>query len=326
MEMWTELPTYHDIVAASARIAGHVRRTPLLEWPDPVGGGRLLVKAECLQVTGAFKARGAFNKLAQLSRAEAARGVVAFSSGNHAQAVAWAASRLGISAKIVLPADAPAIKIARTRGFGAEVVLHDRCTEDRAGIAKQIAVAEHRVIVPPYDDPAVIAGQGTAGLEIFEDLARDETLDVLIAPAGGGGLSAGCALAAARLAPGADVYTAEPDGFDDIARSLEAGARVEIDPASRSICDSLLTPVPGELTFGVLHAEAAGGLVVTDAEAEAAMRAAFTDLKLVLEPGGAVALAAVLAGRIETRGKTVAVIASGGNVDPALFADILARA
>lgn len=328
MEMWKELPTYHDIVAASARIAGHVRRTPVLESPalNARAGCRVLVKPECLQVTGAFKARGAFNKLVQLSKSDAASGVVAFSSGNHAQAVAWAAGRLGISAKIVMPADAPAIKIDRTRDFGAEVLLYDRHGEDRAAVAQKVADEENRVMVPPYDDPAVIAGQGTAGLEVFEDLARDETLDILIAPAGGGGLAAGCALAAAKLAPGADVYTAEPAGFDDIAQSLEAGALVEIDPTSRSICDSLLTPLPGEITFSVLHAEAAGGLVVTDAEAEAAMRAAFTDLKLVLEPGGAVALAAVLTGRIETRGKTVAVIASGGNVDPALFAEILGRA
>lgn len=294
-------------------------------------GGRLLVKAEALQRTGSFKVRGAFNKIRQLDAAARAAGVVAFSSGNHAQAVALAAAELGAPATIVMPSDAPAIKAENTRAYGADIVPYNRAREDREAIAQALAAARGATLVRPFDDPEIIAGQGTIGLEIAEQMAAlvlgpVATLDALLAPCSGGGLVAGCALALADASPATAVYAVEPAGFDDTARSLAAGERRSNDPAGgASICDALMVPTPGALTFAINAHRLAGGLVVSDDEAAAAMAVAFRAFKLVLEPGGAVALAAVLSGRIDMRGRVVAVVASGGNVDAAIFAAALAK-
>ena len=297
-------------------------------------GGRLLVKAEALQRTGSFKVRGAFNKIRQLDDAARAAGVAAFSSGNHAQAVALAAAELGAPAVIVMPSNAPAIKAENTRAYGADIVPYDRVREDREAIARAVAEARGATLVRPFDDPEIIAGQGTIGLEIAEQtrelvLGPVETLDVLLVPCSGGGLIAGCALALADASPGTAIYAVEPEGFDDTARSLAAGERRSNDPSAApggsSICDALLTPTPGALTFAINARRLAGGLVVSDDEAAAAMAVAFREFKLVLEPGGAVALAAALCGRINVRGRVVAVVASGGNVDAAVFGAALAK-
>lgn len=324
-----EPPTYDDVKDAARVLAGHVVRTPLLESAllnDRVGG-RLLVKAEPLQRTGSFKFRGAYNRLSRLDADERARGVVAFSSGNHAQGIAAAAKLLGIPAAIVMPRDAPAIKLANTRGYGAEVVLYDRGRENRDEIAASLAQERGAVLVPSYDDPFIIAGQGTVGLEIAEQ-ARDAgaDLDAVIAPCGGGGLISGSALALARECPGVAIYSAEPKGFDDTMRSLAAGARVANDPDAETICDALMLPTPGEMTFAINNRLLEGGLAVSDDDARRAMKAAFECLKLVVEPGGAVALAAVLSGAYSARRKTVAVVCSGGNVDGDVFAAALAVA
>jgi threonine dehydratase len=322
------LPSFADVAAAAERLEGRAVHTPLLESPALSArlGGRLLVKAEPLQRTGSFKFRGAFNALAQLEAAQRRAGVVAYSSGNHAQGVAAAAQLLDVPATIVMPADAPAIKVANTRGYGAEVVLYDRFGEDREAIGRRIAAERGAVLVPPFDDPRVIAGQGTAGIEIAHQAeALGLRLDAVVIPCSGGGLAAGCALALAALAPEAALYSAEPVGFDDTRRSLEAGMRVANDPAARSLCDALLVPTPGALTFAINRRHLAGGLAVSDDNVLGAMAAAFAELKLVVEPGGAVALAAVLAGKLEVSGRTVVAIASGGNVDNATFARVLAR-
>lgn len=311
-----------QVRAAAARLRGVAVRTPLLhDTPlDRLVGGRLLIKAEPLQRTGSFKFRGAYNAIATTT----APAVVAWSSGNHAQGVALAASLLGRRATIVMPADAPRIKQERTRAFGAEVVLYDRVRESREAIGAAIAERSGAAIVRPYDDPAVIAGQGTVGLEIVEQAMELGLVpDLAVVCCGGGGLIAGCATALRALLPEIRVYAAEPEGHDDTARSLARGERVANPPGVRSICDALLAPEPGELTFAINRRLLAGGLVVSDAEVRRAMALAFTELKVVVEPGGAVALAAVLAGRIDGRGKTVAVVLSGGNVDPDLYARVL---
>jgi threonine dehydratase len=322
-----ELPGFAEIEAAAERLQGWAVRTPLLEAPDLSArlGVRLLVKAECLQRTGSFKFRGAFNFLSLLDAAARQRGVVAYSSGNHAQGVAAAAALLGIPATIVMPADAPAIKIARTRGHGAEVVLHDRVRENREEIGARIAETRGAALVRPYDDPLIIAGQGTAAMEAIADATalHGVAIDALLAPASGGGLVAGSALAAETLSPGARVHSVEPIGLDDHARSLAQGARLANPPDARSICDALLAPMPGEITFAINRRLLAGGLVVSEDEVRHAMRVAFEELKIVLEPSGAVALAAALAGRVPGRNHAICVIASGGNVDPATFAACL---
>lgn len=319
----TPLPVaLEQVRAAAARLRGVAVRTPLLhDTPlDRLVGGRLLIKAEPLQRTGSFKFRGAYNAIATTT----APAVVAWSSGNHAQGVALAASLLGRRATIVMPADAPRIKQERTRAFGAEVVLYDRVRESREAIGAAIAERSGAAIVRPYDDPAVIAGQGTVGLEIVEQAMELGLVpDLAVVCCGGGGLIAGCATALRALLPEIRVYAAEPEGHDDTARSLARGERVANPPGVRSICDALLAPEPGELTFAINRRLLAGGLVVSDAEVRRAMALAFTELKVVVEPGGAVALAAVLAGRIDGRGKTVAVVLSGGNVDPDLYARVL---
>ncbi len=330
-ESMTEAPTaspvFADIEAAAARLAGWAVETPLLNSAalDRKLGGRILLKAETLQRSGSFKFRGAFNRISLIPEAERGAGVVAYSSGNHAQGVAAAAALLGVPATIVMPEDAPAIKIANTRGFGAEVVLYDRFTEDREALGEALAAERGATLVRPYDDAGVIAGQGTCGREIAgQAAARGVEIDALLVCCGGGGLTAGCALALAELSPRTRVYTVEPAGFDDTRRSLAEGTRVVNDPAARSFCDALLAPTPGELTFSINRRLLAGGFAVSDAEVRAAMAYAFATLKLVIEPGGAVALAAVLAGHLETRGKTVALILSGGNVDPEGYREILA--
>ncbi|HEU4516981.1 MAG TPA: threonine/serine dehydratase [Steroidobacteraceae bacterium] len=322
------LPGIADIEAAASRIAGVVRRTPLLAGTplDEVVRGRLLFKAECLQRTGSFKLRGAYNRLVQLDAARRRAGVVAFSSGNHAQGVAAAAKMLGIAATIVMPADAPAIKLANTRALGAEVVLYDRFTEDREAIARRLVDERGATLVPAYDDPHVVAGQGTAGLELMQQAAElGLTPDQVLVPTSGGGLTAGTAIAVRALAPGTAVIGVEPEAFDDTRRSLAAGTLLRNPPEARSICDALQSSPPGTLTFAINRQLLAGVLTVSDAEVETAMARAFRDLKLVVEPGGAVALAAALAAKVPLAGRTTAIVLSGGNVDSATFAAALAR-
>ncbi len=313
--------TFADVAAASERLRGVAHRTPVVtsRTLDERTGARAFLKCENLQRMGAFKFRGAYNRIAQLTPAERRGGVVAFSSGNHAQGVALAANLLGVPAVIVMPRDAPAAKLAATRGYGAEVVLYDRKSMNRGAIAAGLAAERGAVLVPPYDDEAIIAGQGTAALEFFEDVPE---LDVLLVCTGGGGLLAGCALAAAELRPEAAVYGVEPAAGDDFAQSFARGERVEI-PVPDTIADGQQTTSPGLLTFPIVKRLCAGILTATDDELRATMRFAFERLKLVLEPSGACALAALLHGRIDAAGKRVGVILSGGNVDPALFASVL---
>lgn len=313
---------FADIEAAAGRLAGKAVLTPLLEnrqFNERVGG-RVLLKPETLQVSGSFKFRGAYNRLSQLDAAQRRAGVVAWSSGNHAQGVAAAAAMLGVHATIVMPEDAPALKIANTRGYGAEVRLYDRWRESREEIAQGLAAERGAVAVPPYDDPHIIAGQGTAGLELARQAeALGAPLDAVLAPCSGGGLIAGVATAVKHLSPRTEIHSVEPAGLDDLARSLAVGERVRNAPDARSFCDALMAPTPGELTFPIHRALLAGGLSVTDAEVAQAMAYAFSVLKLVVEPGGAVALAAVLTGKLPTAGRAIAVVLSGGNVDPGTF-------
>ena len=325
----SEFPRFADVEAAAERLAGHAVLTPLVESPllNEQLGARVLVKAEPLQRTGSFKFRGAYNNISQLGDAEREHGVVAYSSGNHAQATAAAARQAGIDAVMVMPDDAPRIKIDNTRAWGAEVVLYERASRVREEVAKQIADQLGATVVPPFDHPWTIAGQGTVGLEIAAQAAAlGAELDAVLVPCSGGGLIAGCALALTERAPGAALYAVEPEGFDDTARSLAAGSRQEARPGARSFCDALLAPTPGELTFAINREHLAGGLAVSDDEVAQAMRLAFVYLKLVIEPGGATALAALASGKLDCRGKTVAVVASGGNVDAETFRDAITRA
>jgi threonine dehydratase len=318
--------TFADIEAAAGRIRGHAVETPLVESPalNERIGGRVLLKLETLQRVGAFKFRGAYNRLVQLDADQRKHGVVAFSSGNHAQGVALAAKLLGMPALIVMPADAPAMKVANTRGYGAEVKLYDRLKEDRQAIAAEIAATRGAVVVPAFDDPDIIAGQGTAGLEMARQAqALGAAFDLVLAPASGGGLMAGVSEAIRTLSPATRFWAVEPAAFDDLALSLKAGERVTIHPTGRSLCDALESPSPGVINFPMLQRNLAGAVGVTDAEVAEAMRYAFTTLKLVVEPGGCVGLAALLTGKVDARGKTAGVILSGGNVDPELFAQVL---
>ncbi|MEI7598277.1 MAG: threonine/serine dehydratase [Aestuariivirga sp.] len=322
------LPEFKDIEKAARRIEGFAVRTPVLESPklNAVTGSRILIKAECLQRTGSFKFRGAWNMISKLDAKKAKGGVVAYSSGNHAQGVAAAAQIKGLPALIVMPADTPKIKQDNTRSYGAEVVTYDRATESREAIAEHYMKERHAVMVPPFEHADIIAGQGTAGLELAEEAAAlGLRFDDVLVCCSGGGLTAGVALAMEALQPQAKVHSVEPAGFDDYARSLKSG-RIEKNPKpSGSICDALMSVAPGEMTFAVNKRLLGEGLTVTDAEAADAVRFAFEVLKIVLEPGGAVALAAVLSGKIETKGKAIGVIASGGNCDPGLYARILNR-
>ena len=319
----TKLPTFDDVLDAARVIEGIAVRTPLIDSParNERLGGRVLMKAENLQVMGAFKFRGAYNRIARLSEEEKVRGVVAYSSGNHAQAVAAAARRVGTSAIIVMPADSPAIKVAGVRAQGGEVRMYDRYSESREAIGEEIARERGSVLVPPFDDPFVIAGQGTAGLEILEQ--ADAPIDQLLSGCSGGGLIAGLNLAFEAKSADTRVIGVEPELYDDTARSLAAGERVGVAATGKTICDALMTPIPGELTFPINQRRLAGAISVSDEEAAAAVAYAFNTLKLVVEPGGAVSLAALLAGKVEAVGRTTAILLSGGNVDPALFSRII---
>ena len=314
-----------DAIRAAAARARGIRRTPLLEAAglDRIAGRRVLVKAESLQTTGSFKARGAWAAVSALP--ERTAGVLAYSSGNHAQGVAWAASAHGMPSVILMPSDAPAAKVAGTRALGGEVVLYDRAGEDRDALGARLAAERGLTLIPPFDHPEVIAGQGTTGLELAKQAgaAGVAAAEVLV-PCGGGGLSAGIALALEAEAPALRVRTVEPAGFDDMARSLASGRRERNAASTGSLCDAILTPAPGALTFPVLSRLALPGLAVSDAEALRAMEAAFRHLKIVLEPGGAVALAAALFRPEAVTGEAVIVLATGGNVDAAMFSHALA--
>ncbi len=319
-------PDYTMIKAAAQRLAGHVRRTPLLNAPllDRIAGRRVFVKAECLQWTGSFKFRGAWSALTALPEAARRKGVIAFSSGNHAQGLAHAAALLGAPAVIIMPHDAPAVKIANTRAYGAEVITYDRLTEDREAIGLALSQARGLTLIRPYDEPLVIAGQASAGLEIAEQAAEAGIVAAdVITCCGGGGLTAGIALAL-EPHPGLRVRPAEPAGFDDTARSLAAGRVLRNAAASGSICDAIVTPQPGRITFPILQRLCGPGLVVSDEEVLRAMALAFTHLRIVVEPGGAVALAAALFR--QDLPETVICTASGGNVDPETFRKALAYA
>lgn len=314
--------SFEGVLDAARQIAGQAVRTPLIESPalNARLGGRVLLKAETLQYAGAFKFRGAYNRISRLTDAEKARGVVAYSSGNHAQAVAAAARLVGTSAIIVMPADSPRVKVEGVIGFGGEVRMYDRYSESREAIGEEIAATRGSVLVRPFDDPFVIEGQGTTGLEILEQ--ADAPLDQLLCGTSGGGLMAGINLALAARSPETRTLGVEPADYNDTQLSFAAGQRVTYAPAPGTICDALMTDRPGELTWPI-NQRLAGVLAVTDAEVAEAVRYAFRVLKLVVEPGGAVSLAALLAGKVETKGLTTAVVLSGGNVDPALFAAII---
>lgn len=315
-------PTLDGITAAAERLSGVAVRTPLVESPalNARTGGRVLLKAETLQRTGSFKFRGAYNFLDQIPPDARAHGVVAYSSGNHAQGVAAAAEIFGVPATIVMPADAPRAKVENTCGYGAEVVTYDRQSESREEIAAGLAGKSGATLVPPFDHPWTIEGQGSVGIEIAAQCAeRGAQPDAVLVCCGGGGLTAGIAIALADLSPATRVVTVEPAGFDDARRSFEAGERLSNEPGGSSICDALLSPSTGDFTFAAMQAHGVSGLSVTDDEVRAAMAYAWRSLKLVLEPGGAVALAAILSEKIAVKDRTIVAVLSGGNVDAALF-------
>ena len=320
-------PSYDSVAAAARRLAGRIVRTPMLrnERLDALTGARVLLKPEPLQRTGSFKLRGATNALLQLNPAARAGGVLTYSSGNHAQAVACAAAAEGIAATVFMPNDAPRIKRESTERWGARVEVYDRRTQSREELAAAFAAATGASLIPPYEHPDVISGQGTAALELAEDAAAAGLgMDALLVCTGGGGLIAGSALAMEGVSPATRVYAVEPQGWDDTARSLAAGTRLANDQGGSTLCDALLAPMPGALTFALNRTRLAGGIAVSDEEVLAAMAFAFRHLKLVVEPGGAVALAALLAGRLDARGQVVGVVLSGGNVDPTMFGRALA--
>jgi len=319
-------PHLQDILSAAARIEGIAVRTPLLESErlNARLGARVMLKCEMFQPVGAFKIRGAWNLMSGLSENRRANGVVAFSSGNHAQAVAWAGQKLGISVTIVMPEDAPQIKIQNTRALGAEIRLYDRVNDDREEIARKITSQNGAVIVPPYDQREIIAGQGTVGLEIAQQCAAMGIVpNSVIVPCSGGGLVAGCSIALKDAYPDIDIYAAEPEGFDDTAKSLLLGERIMNPLAYGSICDALQVAMPGELTFDINKRLLAGGITVTDEDVKNAVFAAFADACLVVEPGGAAGLAAAMKENDLMSGQTICIVLSGGNVDPTLFAEII---
>lgn len=315
------------IEAAAARLQGRVQVTPLLSSPflDEIAGRRLFVKAEALQHTGSFKFRGAWSAVSALEAQVRAKGVIAYSSGNHAQGVAYAAQLHGISAVIVMPKDAPALKIANTRALGAEVVLYDRATEDRDAIGQRIASERGLTLIKPFDEPMVIAGQGTSGLEIAAQAhALGITAADVLIPCGGGGLTAGIALALEAKAPQLRARPCEPEGYDDTARSLAEGRVVANASMATSLCDAIVTPQPGAITFPIMHRLCGPGIAVTEAQVLKAMALAWQRLKIVIEPGGAVGLAAALYHGDKLTGDAVICVASGGNVDLPVFTRALA--
>jgi threonine dehydratase len=327
MEAQVPLPTVADVDEAARRLDGVALRTPLLTSAvlDAMTCGRVFLKAETLQRTGSFKFRGAYNRLSAIPMDRRAGGVVAYSSGNHAQGVAASARLLGMPCVIVMPSDAPRAKRERTAAFGAEIVLYDRAREDREAIAEAIAAERGATLVPPYDDALIIAGQGTAGREIVDDLnALGLKPDVVVVTASGGGLTAGIALAVKARVPTAAVYTAEPQGFDDHARSFRSGQREQNATLTGTICDALMARMPGKLTFAINRSLVGAGVVASDEEVAAAVAFAFAELKLVVEPGGAVALAALMTRKIDITGKVAVAVLSGGNVDPELFSRLVA--
>ncbi len=315
--------TARGVRAAAQRLAGHIVRTPLLENDrlNDIAGGRVLLKAEVLQRGGSFKLRGAYNLISQLPAEARARGVVAWSSGNHATGVAIAARAFDCPAVIVMPSDAPAVKTENVRALGAEIIWYDRYSDDREAIGCAISEDRGMTLVPSYDHADIIEGQGTVALEAMEQAGA--AIDRFVICCGGGGLTAGCATILEDIAPGTEVWIAEPEDFDETWASIKAGKRLTADPTKKTICDAIATPAPGRLTFPILKRRVSGGATVSESEVRRAMAFGFRRLKLVLEPGGAAALAAVLAGKIPTRGTTTIVTLSGGNVDPALFTSIL---
>ncbi len=322
-----QLPTHEDVQKARIRIGPHVVRTPMLRHKllDQRTGGTILIKPEPLQRTGSFKLRGATNAILQLTEAERRAGVVTHSSGNHGQATACAAAAVGAHATVFMPSDAPRIKVESTRSWGAEIIPYDRATDDREAMTVAYAERHGAILVPPFDHVGVIAGQGTLALELVEDAkASGLDMDALLVCTGGGGLIAGCALAIEGASPGTLVYAVEPEGWDDTARSLVQGERLENAPGGSTLCDSLLSKMPGKITFALNQAQLAGGVSVTDEEVLAAIAFAFSHLKLVVEPGGAVCLAALLAGKFDAKGQIVGIVISGGNVDAAVFGRALA--
>jgi len=320
--------TLKDVESAAKAIQGIATRTPLLRSIelDRLTGGRIYVKAECLQLTGSFKFRGAYNRLSRLSAEEKARGVVAYSSGNHAQGVAYAAHMLGIEATIIMPKDAPKMKIENTRSHGATIVLYDRMNEVREDIGAKFVEDTGAILVPPYEDDYIMAGQGTSALEALEDITlyENKPFDDYIVNAGGGGLLAGSSTVMSSLSPSTCVYSAEPELYNDHARSFASGVRERVaGDAPTSICDAIMTPEPGETTFAINKENVKGGLAVSDQEIKEAMRFAALHLKIIVEPGGAAALATVLSGKLETKGRVIGLTATGGNVDPAFFTEVL---
>ena len=323
-----KVPDFQSILDASDRIDGLIVRTPLISNPiiNELTGARVFFKPECLQTTGSFKLRGASNAIAQLSEEEAGKGVVACSSGNHAQGVAEAAKRRGIAATIVMPDDAPGVKLERTRRSGATVVTYNRETEDRDAIAKSLCEESGATFIHPFDNSEVLAGQGTSGLEIANDLeALGEKPDHVFVCCGGGGLTSGLAVGLHGIFPDTKVHPVEPVGFDDYTRSLAAGERLSNDHLGGSICDAILTPSPGEISFEIAQTHLSPGIVVDEHNVREAVRFAYFELKLVVEPGGAVALAALLASEKKYAGKCVVAVLSGGNADPALFSEIVSE-
>jgi threonine dehydratase len=314
--------------AAARRLSGVAVRTPLLEneWLNERVGGRVLMKAETLQHGGSFKFRGAMNRLAKLSPEERRRGVLAWSSGNHAQGVARAARLFGAPATIVMPRDAPALKIAQVRAYGGDIVFFDRYTEDRESIGRRIAAERGLAIAPSYDHADIIEGQGTLALEALEQAAEQRAaFDMFVVCCGGGGMTAGCAVILADASPSTELYIAEPEGFDETWASIRAGGRLKADVSRKTICDALATPTPGEITFPILQKFVRAGFSVTDDEVAETIAWAFKYLKLILEPGGAVGLAALYHRKIKAEGGTVGVTLSGGNIDPSLYETILRR-
>jgi threonine dehydratase len=326
--MRTDLPTFADIESAAACIAPWAVITPLIENPDLNArvGGRVLLKLEIFQRTGSFKFRGACNRIAQIPQRERANGVVAFSSGNHAQGVAAAAALFGIQAIIVMPADAPRAKIDGTRALGAEIVTYDRKSGDREAIAGEIVARRGATLVRPFDDPGIVVGQGTVGLEIARAAAeRGVALDAVLVPCSGGGLVSGIALALAHTSPGTKVYSVEPEGFDGMRQSHDSGARIAAGGGAPSLADALMAPMPGQVPFAIAKEYLAGGLAVSDEALARAVSYAFRRLKIVAEPGGAAALAALLGGAFDARGRAIALVVSGGNADPETVCDCCAR-